>query len=38
METATPTERLNELTKLHSDGLINDAEFEAKRQEILKDL
>ncbi len=38
MEAATPTERLNELSQLKASGTISDAEFEAKRQDILKDL
>lgn len=32
------TERLQELTRLHDQGLINDADFEAKKADILKDL
>jgi hypothetical protein len=37
-EAPTPTERLAEITKLKTDGLISDQEYEAKRQEILKDV
>ncbi len=40
LETETPsaTERLAEIARLKAGGLITDQEFEAKRQEILKDL
>ena len=38
VETATSAERLDELSKLRAKGAITEAEFEAKRQEILKDL
>ena len=40
LETAVPsaTDRLAEITRLKSSGLISDQEFEAKRQEILKDV
>jgi hypothetical protein len=38
LETATPTERLNELQKMKEGGLISEKEFDSKRQEILKDL
>jgi hypothetical protein len=37
-ETATPAERLAELTQMKASGLITAEEYEAKRQEILKDL
>jgi uncharacterized membrane protein len=38
VETTTPTERLEELSKLRANGVITEAEYEAKRQEILKDI
>ena len=40
LETEAPsaTERLAEITRLKTDGLISEQEFEAKRQEILNDL
>ncbi len=40
LETSTPaaTERLAEITRLKTNGLISDQEYAAKRQEILKDL
>ena len=40
LETEAPsaTDRLAEITRLKTSGLISDQEFEAKRQEILKDL
>jgi hypothetical protein len=40
LETETPsaTDRLAEITRLKTSGLITEQEFEAKRQEILKDL
>ena len=38
METASPTERLNELSQLKASSTITEAEYEAKRQEILKDI
>jgi len=40
LETEAPSaaERLAEITRLKTSGLISEQEFEAKRQEILKDL
>ena len=38
MSTPTATDRLAEITRLKTEGLISDQEYEAKRQEILKDL
>ncbi|MEJ0000548.1 MAG: SHOCT domain-containing protein [Verrucomicrobiota bacterium] len=40
LETVTPPteERLAEITRLKASGLITEQEFEAKRQEILKDV
>jgi hypothetical protein len=35
---SSATERLTELSRLKSSGLVSEAEYEAKRQEILKDL
>ncbi|HEX4139167.1 MAG TPA: SHOCT domain-containing protein [Candidatus Methylacidiphilales bacterium] len=37
-EVPSATERLAEITRLKQSGLISDQEFEAKRQDILKDL
>ena len=40
LETSSPsaTDRLAEITRLKASGMISDQEFEAKRQDILKDL
>jgi hypothetical protein len=38
IESPTATERLTELTRLKSEGLLSDSEYETKRQEILKGL
>lgn len=37
-ETGTAAHRMAQLQSLHDQGLVTDEEFEAKRQEILRDL
>jgi hypothetical protein len=37
-QNATSTDRLGQILKMKNEGLITEQEFEAKRQEILKDL
>ena len=38
VETLSPTERLDELSKLRANASITEAEYEAKRKDILNDL
>jgi hypothetical protein len=38
IDSPTPTERLAEATRLRQEGIISQTEYEAKRQQILRDI